>query len=293
MCLSAFLGLGSAAVGASSANKAAKSQERMGERQLEIAEDQFETTRADLAPFREAGGNALAAYLYEMGLGPAPTFGGSPMEITTIPGNAGQPGVGGMPPAGYIPQEGENRWNNYGRGGPVTEATPTRYSVGGQMFDTMEAAQAFANANRTGGTTYGGISMSPGTRFALEEGRDTLEAGAAARGGLNSGATKAALERLRMGMAAQDRETQLNRLGGVVDLGMNSAARLAANSANFTQNATNALGGIGNAQAAGAIGVGNALQGGIQNLAGVWGYQQAQQNALAPTTSLRPQARPW
>lgn len=285
--------IASAGIGAMSANKAAKSQERAADRQLDVAREQFETTRQDLAPFRQAGGNALSAYQFELGLGERPTFGGSPMQITTIPGTSqAQAAQAGMP---AILDQGQNRWNNYGQGGQAPQATPARYSVGGQMFDTMEQAQAFANANQQGGQAYGGISMSPGTTFALEQGRDTIEAGAAARSGLNSGATLAGLERLRFGLSAQDRETQLNRLGGLAGMGQSAAAMNAANSANFTQNATGALGAMGNAQAAGSIGIGNALQGGLQNLASSWGYQSAQmpQNSLAPTTSLRPQARPF
>lgn len=217
---SAIAGIGSSLIGASSAKKAARAQTNAANQQMQIAREQFDTTRADLAPFREAGGNALSAYNFELGLGDRPTFGGQ---------------------------------------------------------------------------AYGGISMSPGTTFALEQGRDTIEAGAAARSGLNSGATLAGLERLRFGLSAQDRETQLNRLGGLAGMGQSAAAMNAANSANFTQNATGALGARGNAQAAGSIGFGNALQGGLQNLASSWGYQSAQmpQNSLAPTTSLRPQARPW
>jgi hypothetical protein len=100
---------------------------------------------------------------------------------------------------------------------------------------------------------------------------------------------------LRFGLSAQDRETQLNRLGGLTQMGQNAAGMNAANSANFTQNANNALGGIGNAQSAGAIGVGNALQGGLQNLSSQWGYQSAQMQQptqLSQGISLRPQMRP-
>lgn len=271
MCISAVLGAGSALIGAGSARSAARSQERAANQQAEIARQQFEQTRQDLSPFRDAGGNALAAYQYELGLGARPTFGGTAPTISTIPGTTGQAVPGG---AYGVPDRGTDV--NWRDGGAAGVATPTRYSVNGQMFDSMEAAQAYANSNRTGGMEYGGISMSPGARFALEEGRDTIEAGAAARSGLNSGATLAGLERLRMGMAAQDRETQLNRLGGLTSMGQSAAAMQAANSANYTQNATNALGNIGNAAAAGAIGVGNALQGGINNLSSIWGYQNSQ-----------------
>lgn len=302
---SAIAGIGSSLIGASSAKKAARAQTNAANQQMQIAREQFDTTRADLAPFREAGGNALSAYQFELGLGARPTFGGNAPQITTIPG--GQSGAGPR----VATQDEINRWlvRDEGGGGQwfgppeldpsrqmqAPQATAARYSVGGQMFDTMEQAQAYANANMTGGQQYGGISMSPGTTFALEQGRDTIEAGAAARSGLNSGATLAGLERLRFGLSAQDRETQLNRLGGLAGMGQSAAAMQAANSANFTQNATGALGAMGNAQAAGAIGVGNSLQAGLQNLAGSWGYQSAQmpQNSLAPTTSLRPQARPW
>lgn len=282
---------GSALIGAGSANKAAKSQERAAQAQLDLSREQFEQTRTDLSPFREAGGNALSAYQFELGLGERPTFGANTPQITTIPGNTGS--FAQMVSGGWNGLNGEAD-NGLARSAPVRAGAP-RYSVNGQMFNTMEEAQAFASANASGGQQYGGISMSPGTRFAMEQGRDTIEAGAAARSGLNSGATLAGLERLRFGLSAQDRETQLNRLGGLAGMGQSAAAMNAANSANFTQNATGALGAMGNAQAAGAIGFGNASQGGLQNLASSWGYQSAQmpQNSLAPTTSLRPQARPW
>jgi hypothetical protein len=294
MCISAALGVGSALIGAGSARSAARSQERAAQQQLDLSREQYDTTRADLAPFRDAGGNALAAYQFELGLGERPTFGGTAPQIQTI---AGTPQA--MPQGNFRLADRDNPEGFYDeRGGFMggrPQSSPTRYSVNGQVFDTMEQAQAFAAANTSGGQQYGGISMSPGTRFAMEEGRDTIEAGAAARSGLNSGATLAGLERLRFGLSAQDRETQLNRLGGLTQMGQNAAGMNAANSANFTQNANNAFGAMGNAQSAGAIGVGNALQGGLQNLTSMWGYQQAMQpqNSLAPTTSLRPQARPF
>lgn len=136
---------------------------------------------------------------------------------------------------------------------------------------------------------YQGISMSPGAQFALGQGRDTIEAGAAMRGGINSGATLAGLERLRMGMAAQDRDSQLNRLAGLTDMGMGAAGMqanagnaLAAGNANASQFMGNALANQGNAAAAGAVGVGNALQGGLQNGIGLLGYQQQMNAARGP-----------
>lgn len=122
---------------------------------------------------------------------------------------------------------------------------------------------------------WAGLSMSPGARFALEQGRDTVEAGAAARSGLNSGATLAGLERLRMGMAAQDRDNQLNRLAGVVDSGQAAAANQASAGNAFAGMASQAIGARGNAQAAGHIGAANAWGNALGGLTGAVGYQMA------------------
>lgn len=142
---------------------------------------------------------------------------------------------------------------------------------------------------------FAGIDMSPAARFALEQGRDTVEAGAASRGGLNSGATLAGLERLRMGMAAQDRDNQMNRLAGLVDMGQGAAGMQASAGNAFASQANNALGNLGmaqqqsamnsgnaqaagymnaaNASAAGTMGAVNALSGGVNNLIGWHSYQ--------------------
>lgn len=277
--------LGSAAIGAMGARSAGRAQERAADGQLQLGREQMAENRRiyddqtqRFSPFLGAGTNALAAYQYELGLGEAPMIGGTMPEIQRIGGQpaAGSTGGGIM---GQIQRA---------SGNAVNQSQGGRFQVNGQTFNTRAEAEAFARQNITGGTQYQGISMSPGTQFALSQGRDTIEAGAAMRGGINSGATLAGLERLRMGMAAQDRDSQLNRLGGLADMGMGAAGMqanagnaLAANNANSTQFMGNALANRGNAQAAGAVGVGNALQGAISNGIGLYGYQQ-QMNAARP-----------
>jgi hypothetical protein len=203
---------------------ASESQERIADRQIGLSREVYDDQTQRFAPFLDSGTNALAAYQYEMGLGPRPTVGA------------------------------------------------------------------------TGGTEWGGLSMTPGAQFAMREGRDTMEAGAAARGGLNSGATLAGLERLRFGMAQQDRENQLNRLGGMVDMGQGAAGMQASSGNAFAGQANNALGNLGqvqantammsgqaqaqglmgaaNARGAGMMGAANALSGGVNNLLGWQAYQQ-------------------
>lgn len=58
---------------AGSARSAARSQERSAEAQLALQREMYDQQRADLAGYRGAGNNALAAYLYEMGMGSRPT----------------------------------------------------------------------------------------------------------------------------------------------------------------------------------------------------------------------------
>lgn len=112
---------------------------------------------------------------------------------------------------------------------------------------------------------YGGIEMSPAAQFALTEGRDTIEAGAAGRGGLFSGSTLKGLERYRTDLARSDRDNQLNRMLGVVNSGQNAAGNLGAMGANFASNASNAMMQGANATSAGYMGLANAVNSGIDN----------------------------
>lgn len=298
---------GASAVGglaqASAAGKAADAQTSAADQQIALQREVYEDQTQRFSPFLEGGTNALGAYLYELGLGDAPMVGGSPAQIEEftdqVPGQSGQyqfrPADRGQQ-GGYYDAFG----NFVGATDPTAATEQTRFRVGDQVFSDRESAEQFAAQTPTGGTQYQGIDMSPGARFALEQGRDTMESGASARGSLYSGATLSGLEELRMGMAAQDRENQLNRLAGLTDMGQGAAGMQASAGNAFANMASTSLANMGNAQAAGAIGQGNAFSGMMNNLSGIYGYQQMmnqpqtmQPNALAPTSSLRPQARPF
>lgn len=136
---------------------------------------------------------------------------------------------------------------------------------------------------------YTGYSMSPYGNYLMDTGRDSIEAGAAYRGSLNSGATMKALEQFRQGIAGADRNSYMDRLGGMAASGQNAAAQTAAAETNNLNALATAYGNIGNAQAAGAIGQGNALAGAINNGIGIWGYQQ---NLASPTFGGAPMTRP-
>lgn len=110
-----------------------------------------------------------------------------------------------------------------------------------------------------------GLSMSPGAQFALQQGRDAIEAGAAARGGLFSGSTAKGLEDYRQRVATQDRDNQLNRLLGLTQMGQSAAAGQGAAGIQFANAAGNAMQQGANAAGAGMIGIGNAANDAIGN----------------------------
>jgi type II secretory pathway pseudopilin PulG len=152
---------------------------------------------------------------------------------------------------------------------------------------------------------WNALSMTPQAEFALREGVQDVEAGASYGGGLYSGRTMEALERYRQGLATQDRDNQLNRLAALGSQGQSAAAQQGAQGQFYVQGVSNALGNIGNAQAAGeigrgnalaagTIGVGNAINSGIGNALGAYQYQQmldrfpapgAQPSGFTPTQS--------
>lgn len=72
MCFTAIAGLAGAAISSRSASKAADAQAATARNQTELAENIFNTQDEYFQPYREAGGNALAAYNSELGLGAAP-----------------------------------------------------------------------------------------------------------------------------------------------------------------------------------------------------------------------------
>ncbi len=282
MCLSAILGGVSAVTGLMSSNSAAKAQKKAADQQLALQTRVYEDQTKNIAPYLDAGTNALGAQNYLLGLGDAPTIGGTPAQIETyqIPGsgptgasgNAIGPTALGFGGGKYI-GTGRDRFLNPNPQ-PQTQAT-TGYRVNGQTFATLEDAQAYANANKTGGTTYGGFQKSPGYDFQLKQGIDAIQSTAAAKGGLYSGRTIQDAQTYGQGLANQDFYNYLGQVGNVAASGQNAAAMQGSAGANYAAGGSNALASHGNAASAGAIGMGNALQNGLQNGINLWQYQKS------------------
>jgi hypothetical protein len=261
------------AISAGAASKAGKAQERAAADQVAVQRETRDLIREDLQGYRSGGDAGLSAYLYEMGLGPRPTFGGNALAVEefTDQGEPIRQGVG------------------FGSGGDYAGYTTTynptqRFRVGDQTFDTRDEADAYAQANSTGGQEYQGFQATPGYQFQFDQGTAAVNALAGARGGLNSGRTMQDLTKFGQGLANQEYGNYLSRLGGLSDTGMNAAAMQGTASSNAAAGMSNALANRGNAQAAGAIGVGNALNTGIGNTLGILNYQQSLNRALPAST---------
>ncbi len=284
MCLGAIIGGATSILGASAAGDAADAQAAAAQQQLALQQQVYEENVERFQPYYDGGTNAFAAQNYLLGLGPAPTIGGTAPEITTttIPGSG--------PPAGSITnalggdagQFAESTIYNPGdrragtpQGGQGGTPASTQYQVGGQTFATLEEAQAWANANPVGGTPYGGFQESPGYQFAVEQGIAGIDASKSAGGNLYSGATMQDALTFNQGMANQEFNNYYNQVAGIASAGQAAAGQQAQAGANYATGGSNALANVGNAQAAGAIGQSNALLNGINTGLGIYQYQNA------------------
>jgi hypothetical protein len=75
----------SSVINAFGANKAAKAQERAARAANDLIRQQFETTRADLAPYRDTGANALGNYSNLLGLNGKDAYAKSLSNYTESP----------------------------------------------------------------------------------------------------------------------------------------------------------------------------------------------------------------
>ena len=194
----------SAVIGASASRSASKTQAAAAGQAADVQQQQYEQTRADQAPYREAGYNALA-------------------NLQRTAGNV--PGA-------------------------------FKFGAGDYQAD-------------------------PGYAFRLSEGQKALDRQAAARGGLISGGALKAAQRYGQEMGSQEygnaynraltsyntdvaRENQLyNRQAGLAGIGQTATNLVGQAGQNYATNVGNLMTGAGAAQAAGQVGMANAITGGL------------------------------
>lgn len=262
---------------ANAAKKAANQQAAAAQRDLDFQRETRDLIFDRTDPFYQSGITAQNALNYELGLGNRPMIGGAAPQVETFQDAAPMGQAQGAMPyfgPGRSGEEARQRWQSQGGNMLSAPQGATRYRVGGQTFDTMDAAQAYAKANPTGATAYQGFQASPGYRFAFDQGTAAVNALAGAKGGLNSGRTMQDLNTFGQGIANQEYGNYLNRLTGLAGSGQNAAGMQANAATNAASGVSNALSGIGNAQSAGTIGAANGIAGGINNQLALFQYQR-------------------
>ena len=269
---------GSALLGAGASRKAAKAQTAAANADMAFQKETRDQIVAKLDPYYQGGTQAQAALLYEAGLGPRPMIGAQPLSVEEVrtpmqsgPRQQGNSllddpfknpfGIGFLPGGSSQPRQ-------------AAPQMSTSYRVGGQTFGSRGEAEAYAAANGTQGTPFGGFQESPGYKFAFDQGTDAVNALAGAKGGLNSGRTMQDLNTFGQGIANQEYGNWWNRLSGLAGSGQNAAAQQGTAMTNAAAGVSQAYGNIGNATSAGAIGVSNALNRGVENYLGYQQYQQ-------------------
>ncbi|MGB0855361.1 MAG: hypothetical protein ACPGSI_18835 [Pikeienuella sp.] len=286
MALGSILSVGGSLIGGllgnSAAKKAAETQANIAQNQLGLAVEIHRNTSRKFTPFRVSGDRARQALDYELGLRPnAPVFGRRTPKIEEIPGApAPQQQVQGISPNTAFHDEAQARRQALAQqnGNALAPQAASQFRVNGQLFNTREEAEAFANENRSEGTRYQGYELSPDYQFLQDQAITGVDSSAASGGTLNSGATLKAVQDRASGIASLGRNDYLNRLTGLSQAGQAAAGNQAASGANFLANANNALSGYGNAVSAGIIGGQNQLTQGINNAIGTFNYQNQLEN---------------
>jgi len=120
---------------------------------------------------------------------------------------------------------------------------------------------------------YGNIENSPAFGSMVQQGENALLQNASATGGLRGGNIQQALAKFRPELLSSLIDQQYSRLGGMTQLGQNSAV-MQGNAGMNSANQISALyGDMGSAQAGGALGVGQAnanMWGGLSKLGGMY-----------------------
>lgn len=112
---------------------------------------------------------------------------------------------------------------------------------------------------------FGRFRTSPGFEFRFNRGVDALDRSAARFGSLFSGNQAEAITELGQNLATAEYADYYNRLAALAGVGQASAAQTGAFGVQTAASQGRAILAGGAAQTAGAIGVGNAIQGGISN----------------------------
>lgn len=269
--------VGGAVIGGVASNMAAKKGSDAAGEATDLQRNQYDQTRADQAPWRQAGQIALNQIVSGLGGDPAAN---QPAALQKTQENfdrnaylANNPDVAA---AGVDPYF---HYLRYGQGEGRTftftpEALAAQSSLQSQPTAQMQGDPQ-GEFNRS--FTLADFQKDPGYEFRLNQGLDAVQGSRAAKGSMFSGATLKALQDYGSDYASSeygkaydrfnnDRTQRFNRLATVAGIGQTATNNVGTAGANFAKNASSNIMSGANASAAGTIGVANSINGGLSNL---------------------------
>jgi len=269
-------------LGSDSAGDAADAQGRAAAASDATQRYQYDTTRADNAPFREVGLSANNKLAQLMGL---PSGGGGQTREQLRAQLAGSYTTAGTPGT-------PDTWGSVNTGGDAaqgwtlgTPGTPGVVNEAGlnAAIEAQLAQQAQAQSDPSFGSLARNFSAADmnadpvyqsGLKFGLDQGAQSINRQAAAGGSMLSGATLKALTRFGNDYGSTkanesfnrfntNNNQQYNRLAGLSGAGQQATNTVNAAGMNMANNVSQSQQGMGNANASSYIAQGNAWQNGL------------------------------
>lgn len=286
----AVAGVGAVA-GMYSAKKGADAQRGAARESAGVQRYMFDTARRDQMPWMETGRDALSELRGMMGIGGPDTsdidsqIASLEEELSSLQSSGG-PGwlaegltqAGGRPsdmisadPA-YSSSFAANRLNDRAIQGHVPPGRGERLDELRGRLDRLRG-QRSTMIDEYDPEAYD-ITTTPGYQFRFDEGQKALGNQLAGSGLRLSGRAIKEAQRFGQGMASGEFGNRFNRLASLAGLGQTATQATGSLGAQAGANIGSSLMQAGNAQAAGYMGVNNALQGGLQNA--LYAYNQAQ-----------------
>ncbi len=267
----AIASLAGSLISSSAAGDAAQTQANATNAATGEQQREYDINRGDLAPYRNAGTNALSQLMVLMGLQPnrnaSPTGNGS-----TTPDYPASYGVDG--PNGY--------WARPGNGQPDTWVPYPTASSSNVTPDANfgELTKKFSIAD-----FWNDPVVKASYQAGLDLGTKALKNAAPLTTGLDSGAALKELTKFgtdytgNMAAGSQaryvaDQANEYNRLAGLAGTGQTAATATGQLGSQAATNISNLQSAQGNASAASQIAQGNAWAGGLNSVANWWNQQQ-------------------
>lgn len=280
--------IGGALISSNAAGKAANTQ--AGATQAGIAQQgrQFDLTRADTAPYRDAGAGALGQLKTLIGIGPR-----GATSAVSGPINQDQ-----FDPAAYlaanpdVAKAGVDPYQHYQQYGQAEGRQ------GYKLGDFSTNANAPLQQKFSVSDFWNDPVVQLGYQSGLDLGTKALRNAAPLTTGLDSGAGLKELTKFGTdysGMKAgdsrarfvEDQGNQFNKLAALAGVGQTAVGTAAASGANSANNVSQMLTAQGNAQGAAQIAGANAWSGGLQSISNWW-QSQNMLNRLAPKQPQQP-----